>query len=127
MSIPCAKIPSAPEAQQPKEGCPCQFSRLRHYDCHAAATVVAFLFRCRILQQSQNDMRCAAGTPATGAHINAHTNAHIIFPRTSVTSEMARTPFWRLRTSFACAACHCASAAAARLASKLSQPGLLGS
>src|SRR5437870_6109572 len=28
-------------------------------------------------------MRCATGTPAIGAHINAHTNAHIIFPRTS--------------------------------------------
>jgi len=45
-------------------------------------------------------MRCATGTPAIGAHINAHTNAHIIFPRTSVTSEMARTPFCQLRTSF---------------------------
>ena len=45
-------------------------------------------------------MRCATGTPATGAHINAHTKAHIIFPRTSVTSEMARTPFCQLRTSF---------------------------
>jgi hypothetical protein len=49
-------------------------------------------------------MRCATGTPATGAHINAHTNAHInahiIFPRTSVPSEMARTPFCQLRTSF---------------------------
>src|SRR5437899_225002 len=45
-------------------------------------------------------MRCATGTPATGAHINAHTNAHIIFPRTSVPSEMARTAFCQLRTSF---------------------------
>jgi hypothetical protein len=45
-------------------------------------------------------MRCATGTPAIGAHINAHTNAHIIFPRTSVTSEMTRTPFCQLRTSF---------------------------
>jgi hypothetical protein len=45
-------------------------------------------------------MRCATGTPAIGAHINAHTNAHIIFPRTSVTSEMARTSFCLLRTSF---------------------------
>ena len=52
-------------------------------------------------------MRCATGTPgtpATGAHINAHTNAHInahiIFPRTSVPSEMARTPFCQLRSSF---------------------------
>ena len=49
-------------------------------------------------------MRCATGTPATGAHINAHTKAHInariIFPRTSIPSEMARTPFCQLRTSF---------------------------
>src|SRR5439155_3813183 len=67
---------------------------------------------------SNPKMICAAqrARQPLGAHINAHTNAHIIFPRTSVTSEMARTPFWRLRTSFACAACHCASAAAARLA-----------
>jgi hypothetical protein len=54
----------------------------------------------RPLQQSENDMRCAAGNPAIGAHINAHTNAHINFPRTSVASEMARTPFCQLRTSF---------------------------
>jgi hypothetical protein len=51
-------------------------------------------------RQLENDMRCATGTPAIGAHINAHTNAHIIFPRTSVTSEMARTSFCQLRTSF---------------------------
>ena len=52
----------------------------------------------------ENDMRCATGTPAIGAHSNAHTNAHInahtIFPRTSVPSEMARTSFCQLRTSF---------------------------
>jgi hypothetical protein len=68
------------------------------------------------LHQNKNDMRCATGTPATGAHINAHTNAHInahiIFLRTSVTSEMARTPFCQLRTSF-CLVAHtiCASCA----------------
>jgi len=49
-------------------------------------------------------MRCATGTAVIGAHINAHikahTKAHIIFPRTSVTTEMARTPFRQLRTSF---------------------------
>jgi len=53
-----------------------------------------------IASRIENDMRCATGTPATGAHIKAHINAHIIFPRTSVPSEMARTPFCQLRTLF---------------------------
>src|SRR5690349_21667676 len=53
----------------------------------------SYTFDC---SSDENDMRCATGTPPTGAHINAH----IIFPRTSVTSEMARKPFCQLRTSF---------------------------
>jgi hypothetical protein len=57
-----------------------------------------------ILHEIENDLRCATGTPATGARINAQTkaqvNAQIIFPRTSVTSEMARKPFCQLRKSF---------------------------
>jgi hypothetical protein len=45
-------------------------------------------------------LRRATGTPAIGAHINAQTNAHIIFPRTFVTSEMTRKSFCQLRKSF---------------------------
>src|SRR5207249_5216284 len=55
-------------------------------------------------RSDENDMRCATGTPATGAQVNAQAkaqvNAQVIFPRTSVTSKTTRKSFCQLRKSF---------------------------
>ena len=49
-------------------------------------------------------MRCATGTPSRLAQVNAQAkaqvNAQVIFPRTSVPSEMTRKSFCQLRKSF---------------------------
>src|SRR2546430_16636557 len=52
----------------------------------------------------ENDFRCATHTPDRLAQVNAQAkaqvNAQVIFPRTSVASEMKRKSFCQLRKSF---------------------------
>jgi hypothetical protein len=66
--------------------------------------------RAVVLDQSlyslgvENDLRCATHTPAGIAQVNAQAKAQVkaqvIFPRTSVASEIRRKSFCQLRKSF---------------------------